>query len=73
MAEQTAETAAALDAAKAALDAAQAKHDAAVTAAAGPRSQDAVAHDLFEAIVMRLGNRPELRALLKEMFAGAAS
>jgi hypothetical protein len=61
------DTAADLEAAKKNLEAAQAKHDEAEKKAAGPRKPNVIIMDLFEAIVMRLGNRPEMRALLKEL------
>jgi hypothetical protein len=61
------DTAADLEAAKKKLEAAQAAHDEAEKKAAGPREPETVVTDLLERIVMRLGNRPELRALLTEL------
>lgn len=63
----TEETAAALDKAKADLAAAEAAHQDATTAAAGPRKPEVILTDLLDRLVLRLGNRPELRALVTEL------
>jgi hypothetical protein len=39
---------------------------------AAPRAADLVILDLFEAMIMHMGNRPQLQALLKELQAVAA-
>jgi len=69
MAPTTEETAATLQSAAAAHAQAQAAHDAAVTASAGTRATELVLSDLLNGIVMRLGNRPDLRALAAEFKA----
>jgi hypothetical protein len=61
------ETAAKLAAAKDSLDQAQAAHDQAELESAGPRDPRMIVFDLFAAIVMRLGNRPELELLVQEL------
>lgn len=66
MADQKVDTAADLEAAKKNLEAAQSAHDEAERKAAGPRAPVVVLADLLDKIVMRLGNRPELRALVAE-------
>jgi hypothetical protein len=69
MADQKVDTAAALETAQKQLEAAQAADDAAKAAAAGPRAPSAIVTDLLTRIVDRLGNRPELAALIKELVA----
>lgn len=63
----TEETAAALDKARQDLAAAEAAHQDAEKAAAGPRRPEVVLIDLLDKLVLRLGNRPDLRALVTEM------
>jgi hypothetical protein len=61
------DTGADLEKAKQQLEAAQSAHDAATAAAEGPRSPDAIIAEWLELVTMRLGNRPELRALIAEL------
>lgn len=58
------DTAAYLEAAKKNLADAQAKHDAAVEEAVANKPLAEIFTDLLEAIVMRLGNRPDMRAMV---------
>jgi hypothetical protein len=63
----TEETADQVAKARLALEAAEAEHAAALSIAEDNRDPAAIALDLFEAIVMRLGNRPQLAALLEKL------
>lgn len=63
------DTAADLETARKNLQAAQTAHDKAEAEGAGPRKADVILMDWFEAVTMRLGNRPELRKLLDELKA----
>jgi IS5 family transposase len=58
------DTAAELEAAKQKLADAEAAHAKAVTDAAENRTSEQLVHDLFAAIVARLGNRPDMEAML---------
>lgn len=58
------DTAADLEAAKQKLADAEAAHAKALVEADENRSPEELVHDLLEAIVMRLGNRPEMRAMV---------
>jgi hypothetical protein len=64
MADHTVETAADLEAAKQKLADAEAAHTKALVDADENRSPEQLVHDLLEAIVMRLGNRPEMRHMV---------
>src|ERR1700688_2793987 len=61
------DTAADVEAAKQKLADAEAAHKKALIDADENRSPDQLLHDLFEAIVMRLGNRPEMEAMVKQI------
>jgi hypothetical protein len=54
------------------LAAAQKVADAEAKAKVTPRSPDLILLDLFTQIVMRLGNRPDLRLLITELTAAIA-
>lgn len=64
MPDEKVDTAAELEAAKAKLAQAEAAHEAALTEAEANKTPEEIITDLFEAIVMRLGNRPEMRAMV---------
>lgn len=72
MAPTTEETGAAVAEAQAALDKAQAAHAESTAAAAEPRAPEAIVTHLFDKLVMRLGNRPELRKLVDELQTATA-
>jgi hypothetical protein len=59
------DTAADLEAAKQKLADAEAAHAKAVEEAAENRTPEQLVHDLFASIVARLGNRPDMEAMLK--------
>jgi hypothetical protein len=71
MAPTTEETNAAVEAAKKQLADAEAAHAAATAESAEPRAPGVVVTDLLERIVDRMGNRPELEKLVKELKATA--
>jgi hypothetical protein len=64
MPDEKVDTAADLEAAKQKLADAEAAHAKAVQEAAENRTPPELMHDLFAAIVNRLGNRPDMEALL---------
>lgn len=64
MPDQKVDTAADLEAAKKNLADAEAAHADALAAAEADKSPEAIVTDLLDAIVMRLGNRPEMRAMV---------
>jgi hypothetical protein len=64
MPDEKVDTAADLEAAKAQLATAEAAHAAALEESEANKSPEEIFIDLLEAIVMRLGNRPEMRAMV---------
>jgi hypothetical protein len=64
MPDQKVDTAADLEAAKAKLAEAQAAHDVSVKEKLANKSPAEITTDLLDAIVMRLGNRPDMRAMV---------
>lgn len=64
MPDQKVDTAADLEAAKKNLADAEAAHADALAAAEADKRPEAIVTDLLDAIVMRLGNRPEMRAMV---------
>jgi hypothetical protein len=63
------ETASQLEAAQAALEKAQADHATALAKAEDSRAPELQMLDLLELMVMRFGNRPQMRALINRLRA----
>ena len=64
MPDEKVDTAADLEAAKAQLATAEAAHAAALQESEANKSPEEIVTDILDAIVMRLGNRPDMRAMV---------
>lgn len=67
-----AQAAANVEAAQKNLATAEAAAAALAPAATGPRAPEVIIIDLFDALAMRVGNRPQVRALIDELKAATA-
>jgi hypothetical protein len=72
MPDQKVDTAADLEAAKQKLADAEAAHAKSLEESAANKTPEEIFTDLLEAIVMRLGNRPDMRAMLTALKPKAA-